>query len=161
MGNEFQKHLAAAHILDTGGELAIGKRARTALTELDVGAFIKRARAPEILYILRAGIHISPALQHEGTIPGACERERCKKARWAEADHNGAQLGIARCPGRFIPVRLRGLYARPLLAGKQLLFAAVERYVDRIDEENALLLFAGVNGFPHDLQRLNPLPVYF
>ena len=47
--HESVEHLAHERVADARHQLAVGKRPRTALTELDVGAHIERSRLPEML----------------------------------------------------------------------------------------------------------------
>ena len=56
------QHLAAAGILDAGGQLAVRKRARAALAELHVAVFIQRAAVEKALHAPRTLIHALAAL---------------------------------------------------------------------------------------------------
>ena len=97
------QHLAAAGILDAGGQLAVRKCARAALAELHVAVFIQRAAVEKALHALRALIHALAALQADGVQPRPRQIQRRKQAARPHADHHRrvrARCGRRRGQGR-------------------------------------------------------------
>ena len=97
------QHLAAAGILDAGGQFAVRKRARAALAELHVAVFIQRAASEKALHAPRTLIHALAALQADGIEARAGQIQRRKQAAGPHADHHRrvrARCGRGRGQGR-------------------------------------------------------------
>ena len=98
-------NVTMAQVLGAGVQLAVGKRACAAFTELDVGFGIQHAAAPEALHILLAALHALAPLQHDGLRPAPGQHQRREQARRPHAYHHRRQLH--RCNGRRQGVDLR------------------------------------------------------
>ena len=61
-GYESFQNEAVAGVPGAGGELAVGKSAGTALTELNVGGLVQPAAGPEPLHIRLSRVHIRAPL---------------------------------------------------------------------------------------------------
>ncbi len=104
--HEGLQHMTDMGRFDARVQLAVGKRARTALTELDIRALIERGTGIEGLDDDHALVHGSPTLHHERLQPGAGQIQRAEQPRRPCPDHDRPQ------PGRFharYRKRLRGL----------------------------------------------------
>ena len=91
---------------DARVQLAVGKRARTALTELDIRALIERGTGIEGLDDFHAIAHGSTPFHYQRTQSGPRQIQRAEQPRRPRPDHDGPQ------PGRFYAryrKRLRGL----------------------------------------------------
>ena len=147
------EHPGDAHIVRAGVELAVGKSARAALAELDVGALVKRSAGPEAADIRRARVHIAAALEHDGAKPRLCQHERGEHPRRAEADHHGAAFRAAARDG----IDGRKVSIRVFIFGTQQDFVLVfHRDGDGIDPMDVRLA-PRVEGFAQDFDFLNRL----
>ena len=90
--DEQVRHMARPGAFDARGELAIGKRARAAFAELDVGARIKRAAGIEGVDCAKALVDGGAALHDKGTQAGARQIPGAEQARGAASHHDGARL---------------------------------------------------------------------
>ena len=79
---------AVAHILRAGVQLAIGKRARAALAELDVALRVQQAGAPETGHVLLALFHGLTPLQQDGPCAAPGQHQRGEQPRRACAHHD-------------------------------------------------------------------------
>ena len=119
-----------ADVLRAGVELAVGKRARAALAELDVRAHVQLARCPEALDIAPSPLDAFAALEQDGPRAAAGEHQRREQSRRARADHHGAHGG-------------RGDHRRQLVKGGRV---DADAFVSRAAQHSFLVLERGGNG---------------
>ncbi|MFN9966096.1 MAG: hypothetical protein ACK52N_04470 [Lysobacteraceae bacterium] len=96
--HEFVQHLAAevALVADLAVELAVGKRARTALAVLHVRLGVQHFLAPQAEGVHGALAHLLAALQHDGLEAHLRQHECCEQPAGAHADHDRAQRLVRR-----------------------------------------------------------------
>ena len=104
---------AVAQILRAGVQLAVGKRARAALAELDVALRVQQAGAPEAGHVLLALLHRLPPLQQDGpcAAPGQHQRGEQTCRACAHHDRSGVRFGHGGGQG----IHLRTVGGHPLV----------------------------------------------
>ena len=88
---------AAAHILDAGRELAVGKRPRAPFAELHVRFGRKHARCAKALDVRLPPVHVDAAFEKQRHRPRSCQRQRGKQPRRAASHHNGRTETAGSC----------------------------------------------------------------
>ena len=90
--NKGLQHGCHRTVIDTGGELAIGKSSGSAFPKLHIGPFIQNPPLPEAIDSRVPLIHILPALQYQRlpACPGQCQS--CEHPRRTKAHDHRAQL---------------------------------------------------------------------
>ena len=127
-------------VIDTGIQLAIGKRTGTAFAKLDVASGIQNAGFKELLHLFMAGSRILAPFQHQGLPAGNGQHQSCKHTCGAKTNHHGAFFRYRNVFCSFIVgYRCNG---GPLAAAllQQTLFVAVHRHIDGINDFNIRLL---------------------
>ena len=108
--NEFSKHLASVilGVLDLAVQLAIGKRAGTALAELHVGFRIEFAPAPQAEGVPGALTHRFAALQDDRTQAHLRQDQTGEEAAGSGADHHRTLRRFFPCLGHEVIRHVRG-----------------------------------------------------
>ena len=104
--HEGLQHMADMGRFDARVQLAVGKRARTALTELDIRALIERGTGIEGLDDFHAIAHGSTPFHYQRTQSGPRQIQRAEQPRRPRPDYDGPQA--SRLYARYRK-RLRGL----------------------------------------------------
>ena len=140
---------ADSGVIDPGVQLAVGKGSRAALAELDVAFRVQLARLEEFFHLLVAGLGILSPFQHQRLPARQRQNQRGKHSTGAETHHHRAFLRRTGGFGRLVP-RRRG-DGCPLAAAllQNLLFTAIHRHVDGVDDAHIGLL-PGVHTPPDD-----------
>ena len=96
---------ADSGVVDPGVQLAVGKRSRAALAELDVAFRVQLARLEEFFHLLVAGLGILSPFQHQRLPARQRQNQRGKHPSGAEAHHYRAFLRRTGGFGRLVPRR--------------------------------------------------------
>ena len=108
MGHENVENVGDAGVVHSGGQLAVGKRARAALAKLDVGGGGEPARPPKKLHVSGALVHVRAPLQHDGPQARPGQGQRGEQPRRAHPHHHGRQGGGAVHRRQYIRCVLHG-----------------------------------------------------
>ena len=87
LGKPFQ-YIVAQWVVDTGGELAVGKGARSPLTELDIAGGIQSSRRPEAFHFFNPPVYIAATLHYNGAVSLPCQQLCRKHTGRAKARYN-------------------------------------------------------------------------
>ena len=102
VGHENAEHVGDAGVVHPGGQLAVGKRPRAPLAELDVGGGGEQPGLPKTLHVPGAPVHVLSPLQHNGAQARPGQGEGGEQPRRAHAYHHRGQGGGAAQGGRRI-----------------------------------------------------------
>ena len=135
------EHVADMRVIRARRELAVRKRAGTALTELYIRLRRERAALPEAEGIGMARIDILPALQNKRALPRPCKRQCRKHPGRAEAHDDRTMLAIRKRPFRHGRSRLFLLQCDILVTPQPrehalFRFRIAQDDIEHIDERN-------------------------
>ena len=87
---QFFEHKRAGGIVYAGGQLSVGKGARTARAELNIRIGIKLSLTVKTLHRRRSAIHVCAALKHDRRIAVLRQKQRAEHPRRAESYDYGS-----------------------------------------------------------------------
>ena len=158
--DEIGHDLVLPRVLDAGGQLAVRERSRAAFAELDVRGGVERTVLPEVLHVLRAGVGVVAAFEHDRFEARFREGQGTEHARRAEADDDRTEVRGAFVLDRDVVVEDGLLNLLFVGAFQDAFFVRVDLDVDREDEVD-ILLFPGVHGPAEHFERRDVLRLYF
>ena len=88
VGGQGFQYEAVAHVSGAGIQLAVGKRARAALAELDVGLRVQRPGLPEPLHVLCPPLHVPAPFQQDGARAAPGQGQGAEQASGSRAYHD-------------------------------------------------------------------------
>ena len=97
---------ADSGVVDPGVQLAVGKRPRAALAELDVAFRVQLARLEEFFHLLVAGLGILSPFQHQRLPARQCQNQRGQHSTGAATHNHRAFLRRKGGFGRLVPCLL-------------------------------------------------------